>query len=201
MRYQRLITTAALLLVAASAGAAQRVHNAAADGNVAQLQAVLSCDGDLVHATDHMGATPLHLAALEGHIDVVELLLREGSPPNATEAHGLTPLHYAVLRGQETIVSLLLAAGADANFRSSPGAPTPLEVAVLADAFRGTTALTTTLLKAGGVIDPERTAAGLPSSVFTAHLAGNLDMVRLLHAFLSDPDGTEADDGGTSATN
>jgi hypothetical protein len=184
MRYRRLITTAALLLVGASAAAAQRVHNAAADGDVARLQSVLSCDGDLVHATDHMGATPLHLAVLEGHVEVVEYLLGEGSPPNATEAHGLTPLHYAVLRGHEEIVGLLLAAGADANYRSSVGSPTPVEVAVLADAFRGTTALTTALLEAGGKVDPEAGAAVLPSTTFTAHLAGNLEMVRLLHTLL-----------------
>lgn len=189
----------ATLVVAGHVAHAQRVHNAAADGNLARLKSVLSCDGDLVHATDHMGATPLHLAALEGHADVVEHLLEAGSPANATEAHGLTPLHYAVLRGQASVIGLLTAGGADPNFSTAAFPATPMELAALADAFRGTTVMTEMLAAAGGTIDPEGAAPGLPSMVFTAYLAGNADLVRLLHEYLAPEPGTTVAPEGSPA--
>lgn len=59
----------------------------------------------------------LHLAAFEGSVDTVLLLLAAGASINAQDLDGWTPLHYAArneLQG-ETLVRTLLAAGADVN--------------------------------------------------------------------------------------
>jgi hypothetical protein len=56
------------------------------------------------------------------------------------------------------------------------------------------------LLEAGGTVRPESGAAMLPSAVFTAHLAGNLELVRRLHTLLT-PSASTVDEGGESATN
>ena len=55
--------------------------------------------------------TPLHLAAREGDLEGVTLLLAAGSDPNAKGDFGFTPLHDAVLGGHAQIVSVLLAHG------------------------------------------------------------------------------------------
>lgn len=50
-----------------------------------------------VNACNVLGQTPLHLALLFGHADVVECLLRHGANPNVQDVYGYLPLHYACL--------------------------------------------------------------------------------------------------------
>ena len=39
------------------------------------------------------GFTPLHLASQEGHVDMTNLLLKNGADPNAKAKNGLAPIH------------------------------------------------------------------------------------------------------------
>ena len=43
------------------------------------------------------GHTPMHLAALNGHIMCLEMLLKAGADPNVGDKLGNSPLHAAVL--------------------------------------------------------------------------------------------------------
>lgn len=45
---------------------------------------------------DYDGRTPLHIAACEGHYNVVEYLLGHGATVYAKDRYGHTPLHNAV---------------------------------------------------------------------------------------------------------
>lgn len=63
---------------------------------------------DLVGATDSLGRTPLHWAALNGHDGVVQLLLEKGADPQAKDRRTWTPLDMAMDCGKETVVSLLM---------------------------------------------------------------------------------------------
>jgi ankyrin repeat protein len=180
MGSSRAIITAALVLLAPATTAAQRIHRLVHDGDVARLERLLSCDGDLVHATDASGATPLHIASLEGHGAAVTLLLTRGAAPNATDARGLTPLHLAAVRLHVDIVGELLARGADPMARRESGSPSPTDLAFLAEAYRGGTAVTRALLTAGGSLIADG-QPGLPATrLLIAELAGNSDMVELL---------------------
>lgn len=69
--------------------------------------------------TPSYSLTPLHFAALNGHVNVVELLIRNGADVNAKDDSGLTPLHLASGGGYEEIVKLLSNSRADVNAKDS----------------------------------------------------------------------------------
>merc|ERR1719221_191688 len=58
---------------------------------------------------------PLHFAALEGHVQVVEFLLDQGVDGEATIVSYTSPLHLAALNGHSEVAALLLKRGADAE--------------------------------------------------------------------------------------
>lgn len=57
--------------------------------------------------------TALHVAAKEGHVEVVEVLLRNGARVDARSRFGWTPLIWAVACGGVDVATVLLQAGAD----------------------------------------------------------------------------------------
>uniref|UniRef100_A0A3Q1IX13 CASK interacting protein 2 n=1 Tax=Anabas testudineus TaxID=64144 RepID=A0A3Q1IX13_ANATE len=75
-------------------------------------------EGERKEQTDSAFTTPLHLAARNGHKDVVRLLLKAGMDINKTTKSG-TALHEASLYGKTEVVKLLLDAGVDVNIRNT----------------------------------------------------------------------------------
>ncbi len=102
-----------LLLAPAAAKAADpaAVHDAAAGGDLERVQRLV-VDGADVNSAGADGDTPLIVATLAGHGDVVNYLLQRGADIGARNAHGLTALHAAAYAGHADIVALLLAKGA-----------------------------------------------------------------------------------------
>uniref|UniRef100_G3T7L0 Ankyrin repeat and sterile alpha motif domain containing 1A n=1 Tax=Loxodonta africana TaxID=9785 RepID=G3T7L0_LOXAF len=67
--------------------------------------------GPNVNCVDSTGYTPLHHAALNGHKDVVEVLLRNDALTNVADCKGCYPLHLAAWKGDAQIVRLLIHQG------------------------------------------------------------------------------------------
>uniref|UniRef100_A0A665X314 CASK interacting protein 2 n=1 Tax=Echeneis naucrates TaxID=173247 RepID=A0A665X314_ECHNA len=67
---------------------------------------------------DSPSTTPLHLAARNGHKDIIMLLLKAGIDINRTTKAG-TSLHEAALYGKTEVVRLLLDAGINVNMRNT----------------------------------------------------------------------------------
>jgi ankyrin repeat protein len=79
--------------------------------------------------TNHLGATPLHVAIPNGHGHICEMLIRSGAPINVQNASGDSPLSFAVICRKPELVQLLVQSGADLNVRNKEGF-TPYEVAL-----------------------------------------------------------------------
>ena len=97
--------------------------DAAERGDVAETVRLLRSGSDSDGAGPR-GNRPLHYAAYEGHLKVVELLLAHGAPPSpdARNDVGVTPAHNAAQRGHADALLALLRAGADANACDVDGA-------------------------------------------------------------------------------
>jgi hypothetical protein len=72
--------------------------------------------------------TQLHIAAVWGDVEIVELLLKRGADPNVKDDNGQTPLHIAALWGHVDVVRVLLEHRADPNAKDNDG-KTPLHYA------------------------------------------------------------------------
>ena len=72
----------------------------------------------MFHDNFQNGLNALHLASKEGHVEVVQELLRRGAGVNFTTKKGNTALHIASLAGQKHAVEVLLANGASVNSRA-----------------------------------------------------------------------------------
>ncbi|KAE8284555.1 Caskin-2 CASK-interacting protein 2 [Larimichthys crocea] len=76
-------------------------------------------EGDGGHdSLDSATTTPLHLAARNGHKDIIKLLLKAGIDINRATKAG-TSLHEAALYGKTEVVRLLLDAGINVNMRNT----------------------------------------------------------------------------------
>lgn len=75
-------------------------------------------EGERKEPTDAAFTTPLHLAARNGHKDIICLLLKAGIDINKATKSG-TALHEASLYGKTEVVRLLLDAGVDVNIRNN----------------------------------------------------------------------------------
>jgi ankyrin repeat protein len=161
------------------------------EGVVAEVVRLLDEDGRLVEARQTL--TPLFIAALRGHVDVVRLLLERGADSEASDDRGLTPLHYSLFpSGNEEVVELLLDWGADASMIGPMGS-TPLMLA----SSEGKTGAVKRLLRSLGRQGLNTQADSGATAFWGACNMGFADIARLL--LLGGADHTIAHHNGFTA--
>ncbi len=78
------------------------------------MEAVVNCcNGD--------GWAPVHVAASEGHTNIIEILFEYGAVVDARTKNFRTSLHIACVRGHFGVIQALLMAGADADAKDING--------------------------------------------------------------------------------
>jgi ankyrin repeat protein len=103
------------------------------------------------------GATAIHVASENGHVEVVRVLLRKVSP-DTLGGIGVTPLHLAAQYSRLSIANLLVQSNASVDLRSLVDGSTALASAVSFGSFE----MIQTLLRAGA--SPLARSSSLPSS-------------------------------------
>lgn len=90
--------------------------------NYPEVAKMLIKSGADVTIADPSKRTPLHLAAQEGQVELIQLLCDRGAHINAeTTGYGYTPLQLAASAGETKAMEALVQRGADVNVRSWPG--------------------------------------------------------------------------------
>eukprot|EP01103_Thecamoeba_quadrilineata_P019908 TRINITY_DN828_c0_g2_i1.p1 TRINITY_DN828_c0_g2~~TRINITY_DN828_c0_g2_i1.p1 ORF type:complete len:386 (+),score=79.18 TRINITY_DN828_c0_g2_i1:35-1159(+) len=110
-------------LMQSSAAYLKEFHKAVKNGNVSEMQKLLaeSPRSQASHVISAFQRTWLHIAASEGHIDIVRYLISTGESVNVASAEGWTPLHEAASEGHLLICSELISGGADVTAKSKEG--------------------------------------------------------------------------------
>jgi ankyrin repeat protein len=111
---------AGLVAIAEPAAGDQRLAQAAARGDAAVVNALLSEHVD-VNAADADGSTALHWAAWADSVAIADALIRARASVSAANSFGVTPIYIAAENGNAAIVRRLLDAGADANTTDGTG--------------------------------------------------------------------------------
>ncbi|XP_011247629.1 inactive serine/threonine-protein kinase TEX14 isoform X1 [Mus musculus] len=97
-----------------------QLHEYAKQGNCVKLKKILK-KGVCVDAVNTQGQSALFVAALLGHVKLVDVLVDYGSDPNHRCFDGSTPVHAAAFSGNQWILSKLLTAGGDLRLHDEKG--------------------------------------------------------------------------------
>jgi hypothetical protein len=110
------------------------LHRPAESGDAAVLETMLSC-GFQTEARDKDNVTPLHRAAMGGHVDAVRVLLQHGADVNARDGMFAAPPLVWAVEGRSNsrdpnadfvgVARLLIAAGSPLDWPPPEGAPGP----------------------------------------------------------------------------
>ncbi|KAI6682166.1 hypothetical protein NL676_036047 [Syzygium grande] len=110
------------------------LYEAAVKGNVSSLRELLAKDKLLLDRimTGNHTETPLHIAAMLGHLEFVgEVLARKAELARVQDSQGSTPLHLAAAKGYLNIVASLLRVSPEMCFVRDKYDRNPLHVAAM----------------------------------------------------------------------
>lgn len=142
------------------------------DSSLKSAQVLIDWPRTNVEIRTAQDESPLMMAALKGHLELVKKLIKRDADVNKP---GWTPLHYAATAGHLAVMELLLEQHAFID-AESPNGTTPLMMA----AHYGTPAAVKLLLDAGADT-AMRNQLGL-SAIDFAHRAGRQDAADLIAA-------------------
>ncbi|CAK8990518.1 unnamed protein product [Durusdinium trenchii] len=160
------------------------------ENNVRAVESLLQKPYDPNWRGGAFNATPIHIAANRGHLEVVRLLLEAGADKDAVRTDGATALFIAAKNGHLEVVRLMLEAGADKDAVQTEG-PTALFIAAQKGHFQAVQLL----LEAGA--DKDAVHGKRATALYIAAQEGYLEVVRLLLEAGVDKNAAITDNGST----
>lgn len=149
----------------------RQLLDACKSGNTEEVKQLMQSGA--AFTTDWMGTSPLHFAAQNGHVEVLDVLLKAGVSRDTRTKVDRTPLHLAAQEGHLEIVNQLVQHGADMDAKDLLKM-TPLHWAVQ----RGYYDIVEVLL--GNGADPNSISKFDKTPMDIAYDVGYLDMVPIL---------------------
>ena len=104
-----------ILFIFSFAGCSKKpttIHEAAIRGDLDAVQTFISKEPATVNSRDNEGRTPMHCAARNGHLKVIQCLIKNGANINANDTDGWTPLRLAKFKGKIKVAEFLKSKGA-----------------------------------------------------------------------------------------
>ncbi|CAI9731786.1 repeat domain-containing 46-like [Octopus vulgaris] len=101
------------------------LKDAILDGDISKVKELLDLKTYDTNEQTNSGKTALHLAAIRGYSEIIELLLNHGANPNIKDRNGNTPLHWC---GHIESTDLLVSHGASLSIRNKMH-KTPIQLA------------------------------------------------------------------------
>ncbi len=129
MALRKTLLPLSILLLATGPIQAEEIHDAVERGDLEAITAILEKDPTRLDVRNDDGLTPANLAALRGHVAVVEELLLFGADTSIGDTEGSLLLHNAAAGGALQVVELLLGEGVALSVPDNNGM-TPLHFAV-----------------------------------------------------------------------
>jgi hypothetical protein len=146
------------------------LHIAAFTGHEQEVEYLLEDDPSIVNMADSTSTYPIMWASLNGHREVVRMLLEKGADVNAQGGDHSNALGAACSEGHDKIVQMLLERGADVNAKGGD--------ALRAACSGGHGKIVQMLLKQGADIDARGGRYG--NALQAARSGGHADIVRTL---------------------
>ena len=97
------------------------IHLAAMYGYVESANRMISNNSTEPNPSDIYGITPIYLAAQNGHLEMVRLLMTLTTNPNGAINDGRTPIHQAVTYGHLEIIQCLMTSTTNPNIADLSG--------------------------------------------------------------------------------
>ncbi len=91
------------------------IHEAVILGKTAQVDSLLKADPALLDQQNNLGETPLFLAAKDGNIAILKVLLQKKANTEIPNNDGFYPYHIAAWKGKLEVVKILLSYSVDPN--------------------------------------------------------------------------------------
>lgn len=79
----------------------QSLYEACQSGNLKNVLNILKNQKTLINRPNENGDFPLHIACLQGNLDVIEVLLQNGADVAKIDNRGYLPIHYSLLKSSE----------------------------------------------------------------------------------------------------
>ncbi|KAJ6309821.1 hypothetical protein OIU76_014710 [Salix suchowensis] len=153
-------------------------------GELDTVNAMIERDPSLLHQTTYDSQYPLHIAAANGQIEILTMLLERSVDPDMVNRHKQTPLMLAAMHGKISCLIKLIEAGANHLLIRDGRGATPLHLA----ARQRRPGCVHILLDNGALVCASTEGYGSPGST-PLHLAargGSLDCTRKLLAWGAD---------------
>jgi ankyrin repeat protein len=175
--YLSVAVLATTLLTGAAAPGDKELLDATKRGDVAAVRSLLG-EGADPNVSQGDGMSALHLAAQEGNLDIVNVLLEAGATVGAkTRIGDYTPLHLASWGAHTSSVSALIEAGANPGIVTTTSGVTPLHLAAKATNGESTVRA---LLERGAPVDARESTYGQTPLIFAASYGRTAAILELL---------------------